>query len=344
MFLPSGNVSQWVAALRSIGPVAAPHIGADGKPGIAQIESGTPVDLGLDCRRGSIRELWMPQTEVLFRYTVTSEGVRLERAERDGRPAVVVGLRPCEAAAIRNVTKVMREGVTCDPTGAEAAGMTFVTLFCPDARPSCACSLFGPTVEMAEAASDVVLTPVAGGYVANALTERGEAAINAGEALFSDATAAQVAEAEEVHAALAEALPKGEVGALESSALDLWEHDAFMRHSERCLGCGICTYLCPACHCFDILDDKAGAEGVRYRCWDSCQFGHFTVHTSRHNPRPNQAARLRQRVLHKFLYMPSEFGVLGCTGCGRCTELCPVGISIMDVVAELRSDAEVSHA
>ena len=33
--------------------------------------------------------------------------------------------------------------------------------------------------------------------------------------------------------------------------------------SLGCLGCGACAYTCPVCHCFDIVDEKHGAEGLR---------------------------------------------------------------------------------
>ena len=48
---------------------------------------------------------------------------------------------------------------------------------------------------------------------------------------------------------------------------------------------------------------KHGTKGKRLRCWDSCGFALFTLHTSGHNPRQTQAQRWRQRLLHKFSYM-----------------------------------------
>jgi len=47
-----------------------------------------------------------------------------------------------------------------------------------------------------------------------------------------------------------------------------------------------------------------GQRGVRkpLPVLDSCSYGLFTLHASGHNPRPDQASRYRQRVLHKFSY------------------------------------------
>jgi formate hydrogenlyase subunit 6/NADH:ubiquinone oxidoreductase subunit I len=62
------------------------------------------------------------------------------------------------------------------------------------------------------------------------------------------------------------------------------------------------------------------------------------MHTSGHNPRGTQAARFRQRVLHKFRYIPERFQLTGCVGCGRCVATCPVNQDIyeaaMAVIAE----------
>ena len=70
----------------------------------------------------------------------------------------------------------------------------------------------------------------------------------------------------------------------------------------------------------------------RYRCRDTCQFEDFTLMGMGHNPRTTQLPRSRQRLLHKFRYQHEQFGVVGCTGCGRCVELCPVNIDIRDVL------------
>ena len=42
--------------------------------------------------------------------------------------------------------------------------------------------------------------------------------------------------------------------------------------SRTCLTCGICSYLCPTCHCFDIVDEGY----LRVRCWDTCSSDTFT--------------------------------------------------------------------
>ena len=126
-----------------------------------------------------------------------------------------------------------------------------------------------------------------------------------------------------------------ETGALKKSLDNLFEDPLWNKLAEKCLGCGICTYLCPACHCFDILDEEAGPDGKRIRIWDSCQFPLFTLQTSGFNPRPKVKERFRQRIMHKFSYLVDEHGVFGCSGCGRCVTACPVNLDIRQALNDI---------
>jgi len=104
---------------------------------------------------------------------------------------------------------------------------------------------------------------------------------------------------------------------------------------QKCIKCGVCTYLCPACHCFDVQDETVGEKGRRMRNWDSCMFPKFTEHASGHNPRATQKERWRQRIMHKFNYLKENTGLYGCVGCGRCVEYCPVNLDIRKVLKDI---------
>ncbi|MBU3911258.1 MAG: 4Fe-4S dicluster domain-containing protein, partial [Candidatus Omnitrophica bacterium] len=98
--------------------------------------------------------------------------------------------------------------------------------------------------------------------------------------------------------------------------------------SKPCISCGVCTFLCPTCHCFDLVDE----ERKKLRCYDGCSFPDFTLEASGVNPRPTKKERYRQRVYHKFDYFKKNFGENLCVGCGRCIRYCPVKIDIADIV------------
>ena len=64
------------------------------------------------------------------------------------------------------------------------------------------------------------------------------------------------------------------------------------------------------------------------------------MHSSGHNPRPDKASRLRQRVMHKFQYFVERYQDYQCSGCGRCVSDCPVGIDIVDILVKVSEDGQ----
>jgi ferredoxin len=119
-----------------------------------------------------------------------------------------------------------------------------------------------------------------------------------------------------------------------------FENDFWTDISLKCLGCGTCSFLCPTCHCFDIVDEANWRSGQRRRNWDYCSHPMFTKHASGHNPRPDQASRCRQRVMHKFKYFPERFGQIACVGCGRCIRACCVGQNLVSILTDIETKAK----
>jgi sulfhydrogenase subunit beta (sulfur reductase) len=120
---------------------------------------------------------------------------------------------------------------------------------------------------------------------------------------------------------------------------ELWEE-----MGAECFSCGGCTHVCPCCTCFDVIDRMSGEKnGVRLRCWDSCQYSGFTREASGHNPRAKAKERVKRRFYHKlsFAYIQQD-GHPGCVGCGRCITVCEAFglLDISAVVKRLRRDGQ----
>lgn len=121
---------------------------------------------------------------------------------------------------------------------------------------------------------------------------------------------------------------------LKSGSLDAWHEE-----SETCVGCGACTNICPTCYCLILNDESEGEVFKKVRSYDSCQYNGYARVAGGATPRPKMDQRFKNRYLCKFLYMQSNFDMLGCTGCGRCTETCPGKIDFRKVVKDLETAA-----
>jgi ferredoxin len=68
------------------------------------------------------------------------------------------------------------------------------------------------------------------------------------------------------------------------------------------------------------------------RVWDACTAPNYRTIAGGHNSRPLKGQRIRNRYYCKFYYYPKDFGPLGCVGCGRCIDVCPVNIDIVEML------------
>lgn len=107
---------------------------------------------------------------------------------------------------------------------------------------------------------------------------------------------------------------------------------------NRCLECGGCTYVCPACTCFTVTDRQVGPdEFERVRIWDSCGFSGFTRMAGGFNPRRAVHDRRNRRFFRKLAhYFIQRELSMACIGCGRCAAVCHGDIGMPSVVEMVR--------
>jgi ferredoxin len=90
--------------------------------------------------------------------------------------------------------------------------------------------------------------------------------------------------------------------------------------------------ICPSCNCFLLLDRK---PFEKVRNWDACQYPSFERVAGGEDPLKRHWVRFQNRYLCKFLFKPERFGLLACTGCGRCIDACIGKINKNEVVRAL---------
>lgn len=281
----------------------------------------------------SPKSAFFPQVERMMRYARELDAYNaVDSVPRDTTPTVLFGVRPCDARGLLLLDRIFAEGPYLDPYyRARREATVVVSLACDRPRPTCFCHAFDSGPYDAQGA-DVLMRDAGDAYLLEGATERG-AALLAGLGL-ARADDAHRAEAERVRLASKERLTDSvRVAGVEAALRGLFSHPTLWQEvSVTCLACGTCTYVCPTCHCFNIDDRVFPDGGERVRAWDSCMYPTFTLHASGHNPRPDQAARWRQRTMHKFEYLPRNVGMYGCVGCGRCIQSCPVRLDIRRVL------------
>lgn len=333
--LAEEGLVSWVDALLQRGKRVVAPVEEDGLLLFRPVRSSADLALASGTTRWSPKEFLFPRTEPLLGYRLSGEEVVLTDAAPDGVPETVLfGVRACDAAGLARLDEVFL-GPEGDPFYARRRRRTTVmSLACAEASPQCFCTAVGGSPGGTEG-SDVQFTPLRGGWLVRVVTPEGEALTAEDAPGWTPAEDRDREEAERLRLAVEESVRRtpvaeGWAGVLEGTFGEpVWE-----RIGERCLGCAICTYVCPSCSCYDVNDEETGPCATRCRSWDSCTFALFTRHASGYNPRADQPSRYRQRVLHKFAYFPLlHGGRVMCVGCGRCLRLCPVGLDIHQAVA-----------
>ena len=284
------------------------------------------------------KKVVFPQREVLLKFYSTNERTpEIEEVLPEEKPAVVLGVRPCDAKAVTLTDKVFGGDFEDPYYWRRRNNTTLVGLVCNEPpSANCFCTSVGGSPAGKEGL-DAIMTDLGDRYYVETLTGRGEKVVSDGGKIFGEPAADDKKAAEKIGAEAASKVERRveQVGDVTEKLKGMFDSPFWDEESLSCVRCGICTYLCPTCHCFDINDEvlvPVPLAGERVRTWDNCQFPDFTMHSSGHNPRPNRASRLRQRILHKFRYFVENFGDYQCTGCGRCIVYCPVGIDIVDVL------------
>ncbi len=275
-----------------------------------------------------------PHTETMLQFELGKMDMQV--AAGDEKEKVLLGVRPCDARAMVIIDNLFTWDVDDPYYVDKREKSTVVGLACHEPCSNCFCTSVGGGPASTEGL-DVLLTDLGDSYLVQPLSEKGEVLCQAGADVLEKASDADIQGAEKAHEEAANKISRHiDTAGIPENLPSLWEHELWEEVSRSCLGCGICTFLCPTCHCFDMQDEVEGFEGRRCRTWDSCMFSEYTMHASGHNPRHSRRERTRNRINHKYSYYVDKFDVIACVGCGRCINLCPVNIDILDILSKVR--------
>lgn len=293
------------------------------------------MDLDYIVTTQSAKFVLFPSVEELFEIETSKDRITLRDKDMDSIPEIVLlGTRPCDAAGMHRLNTMFSSDSKDSIYAACLEKLTMISISCNKSDSNCFCTSVNVSPG-STSGSDILLTQIENNdFLAEVITEKGRSLAEKYSEYFEEAPSI------EKEKYLTHVPVKFDVAGLSDKIYSKFESDVWMEQSLKCIGCGTCAYVCPTCACFDIQDVYNGRKGQRKRSWDSCGFSLFTLHASGHNPRHVQSQRWRQRIMHKFVYMPEQYKMMGCTGCGRCSRSCPVNMNIKELVSDLKKSLQ----
>jgi ferredoxin len=273
-------------------------------------------------------------------------GRRLEvMAEAASPKLAVFGIRSCDLAGIQHLDRFYLGREYRDIYYERLrSGLFLVNMACTDPDLDigpdcfCVCSDTGPA---AREGFDLQLTDIGDAYLVVAGSQKGEELL--ADPRFRKADRSHV---ERRRAAIAEARRNFRANtswfsaAIRAVTTGAVAEQTWEEIGRRCLECGGCTFVCPACTCFTVTDRPVGPDAFeRVRVWDSCALNGFTRMAGGFNPRRAVHDRRNRRFFRKLshYFVQRELSV-ACVGCGRCAAVCHGAIGMPAVVEMLRRD------
>lgn len=272
--------------------------------------------------------------------------VGVSDSEQEGK-RIIMGAKACDLKSLQILDKVFLEGDFLDPFYKRRRESTIlISGDCMNPNESCFCNLVEGK-PFPEEGFDINLSWKDDGFLVEVGSPKGERLIKERKEIFREPTQKEVSlrqerretsfeEVKDINREFLLGSPYTKIVASKSDS-PAWKEGA-----EDCVECGACTNICPTCHCY-LLDDVSDKQRfVKVRNWDSCQHTGYARVAAGLNPRPELTGRFKNRYLCKFRYLVENFGLLGCTGCGRCVEACQGKIDIREVLAKVASGEAAS--
>ncbi|MFH1219446.1 MAG: 4Fe-4S dicluster domain-containing protein [Candidatus Eisenbacteria bacterium] len=296
---------------------------------LARVDDTASIDFDHVLTVTSLKDVLLPRCEAVAKLDLDEASAAPPEEAREA--TLIFGSRPCDAAGASILDAILLGPIGDAHYARRRERTVIVTLACSRSDQACFCWSMGygphdPT------GSDVLILPAGGRFEVKAITGKGKAFL---EGIgFADKDLERGGGSVGAVDAPPTLSRKVEITELKAWLDCNFDSPLWRAVSENCVSCGTCYYLCPTCHCFDIVDETGLSKGDRMRIWDCCSFSGFTKMAG-HQPRLGRHARYRQRVMHKFSYCVDNVGKVACVGDGRCIRHCPYGVDICEVLEDL---------
>ncbi len=266
------------------------------------------------------------------------------------KPYCILGVKRCNLESLKVLDFVFKEGDFCDPGYKKMRDENLIiSSDCSTFKETCFCLALGNEPYPQEN-FDLNIARIDREFIVEVGSSKGGSLVDENKSYFQEASEGDIEKRSLAREDLVGQLKKH----IHSQGIPPQEslHDivkegfgsgVWREEVEDCVECGGCNHICPACHCF-ILYERKGVKDAseRLKLWDSCQYPGFARVAGGANPRGKRFMRLRNRFIKKFVFFPEVLGSFGCTGCGRCIEVCPAKIDIREILKRLKNEKPLS--
>jgi hypothetical protein len=325
------DVASFVRELKGSYKVAAPQE-RDGEYAFDFVEDEDKVVLDYPSTILPIKKFFFPPEEIILEYDLSAEEEIKFKSEPKADEICILGAHPCDINALLRFDMVYLDDKFDPFYKKRREHALIIGVYCTHPSEACFCGSMG--TDRVEDGYDLMLIDGGDEYGVEIGSEKGDRIVNSME-IFKDRKDMERPKLEGF-------IREVETKDLPELMLEKYESDLWNDFGEKCLGCGKCVLVCPTCFCYNVVDDIGldGKNGERKRIWDGCVLTDFTLVAGGLNFRNDRTSRLKQRILHKFSYFDDKYGVSGCTGCGRCINVCPADIDCTRIVGLLRSESK----
>lgn len=328
------QVKPWLRKLIKRGILVAPKELKGGDVAFKETFSTDGILLDYKQPMYSVKSFFLPQEETLF--TFKDRSVDSLEDVYDEYPRVFFGLRPCDLRAVSQADRFFDENYR-DPYYAQRRKRNLlIGIGCNSPENHCFCHAMGIGPFYSDKA-DIFMVDLGDKFMTTGQTPKGNAAINDYFYFFTEANDDNKKEvAIKASAAMDKLKSNLQVNGDNTYDIMAKGEEFWAEQSAKCFSCGSCSYVCPFCFCYNVVDrENKEQQGKRIRTWDSCIFEGFSRMAGRHNMLRKKQERLKKRFAHKLEQYPKTYGILGCSGCGRCSLTCLGNISMIDMVKKL---------
>jgi ferredoxin len=260
-------------------------------------------------------------------------------------PFFIIGATNCDLLALDITDKVFKDNNYKDPSYSRRRQQaTIISIDCQKPDEYCFCELWGNRT-YPEKNFDLNLTYTSEGFIAEIGSEKGVSIIK--EIDKKEKTSEETASLRESIRKQTQNIVKNnnsqykicEIGHIRNDVPSCLENKIdspeWKSAVTDCVQCGACNAACPTCVCFLLEDFSSQKSFTKAKIWDYCLYQSYAKMASGVSPRPLLWERYANRLLCKYQYMVKNFGIVGCTGCGRCIAGCPGKIDKRKILQEV---------